>query len=208
MRLPKPKRRSGGDTSNVWQIIYMDLMTIMMVFFVILWSVERAEETEKKKADNIGISQTVGNQTVRVVNMPGDVLFKSGQKRLSPEGQDAFETLFGGPDGKQALSFDTGGLARRQLVINGHSDDVGRKKSNMLLAFDRAWAVYEEVAKYNSDLHDHVIICTHADNSPAQPVPVFQRPWTDAQKAAIRAARAKNRRITLEDKMVSTKVEE
>jgi flagellar motor protein MotB len=203
--LPKPKRRSGGDSSNVWQIIYMDLMTIMMVFFVILWSVERAEETEKKKEDGVGISQTVGNQTVRVVNMPGDVLFKSGQKRLSGEGKDAFETLFGGDDGAQALSFDTGGLARRQLVINGHSDAVGRKKSNLRLAFERAWAVYEEIATYNKDLHDHVIICTHADNSPAAAVPVIKGKKTDEQKAAIRAARAKNRRITLEDKMVSTR---
>jgi len=42
-----------------------------------------------------------------------------------------------------------------------------------------------------------VILCTHADNTPQLPLP--------ADKAAADAARAKNRRITIEDLVVSQK---
>ena len=36
-----PRTRSGGDS---WQVIYMDLMTIIMVFFVILWSINQGKD--------------------------------------------------------------------------------------------------------------------------------------------------------------------
>ena len=50
-------------------------------------------------------------------------------------------------------------------------------------------------------LPDHVVLCTHADNTPSRPVPV-------ATGAAADEARAKNRRITIEDLVVAPHVEE
>ncbi len=196
-----PPRKAGA----FWQIIYMDLMTTMMVFFVILWSVER-RQADASKSDNTGISNTFGNETVRMVNLPGDILFGSGKTELGDEGRAVFERLFGDDPGA-VLSFDQGGLAQRKLVIHGHTDDVGDKDENFMLGYQRAFAVYKEIRKYGGEVPDHVVICTHADNTPAVPVPVATGPLTDEQKEAIRRARAKNRRITLEDQIISNDAE-
>ena len=78
-------RRSQRRT-DAWQVIYMDLMTIIMVFFVILWSINQRREA--------GISETVGEETVKMVNLPGDVLFASGKSKITGEGRTVFRKLF------------------------------------------------------------------------------------------------------------------
>jgi hypothetical protein len=80
---------------------------------------------------------------------------------------------------------------------------VGKKDENFLLGYQRAWNVYQEIRKYGGELPDHVVICTHADNTPAREVPAVQ-PGEEAN-AAVSAARAANRRITIEDVVVGTK---
>ncbi len=194
------KRSGPSGSSNVWQIIYMDLMTIMMVYFVILWSADSNKEAD---AQTQGISQTIGDQTVRMVNLPGDVLFKSGRSKVSDEGKQVFQKLFGDA-AADVLNFDMGGLVRRQLVIHGHTDGVGKKDKNLQLGYDRAWAVYKAIQSYGAELPEHVVLCTHADNTPAQEVPVVKGALTDEQKQAIKDAHAKNRRITIEDQLVNT----
>ncbi len=94
--------------------------------------------------------------------------------------------LFGDP-ASGVLAFDQGGLAQRKLVIHGHTDDVGVKDANFQLGFQRAWAVYEDIRTHSKELPDHVVLCTHADNTPSHPV--VKGPGADE-------ARAKNRRIT------------
>ncbi len=192
------KRSGGGRASSgpsgVWQIIYMDLMTIMMVYFVILWSADQGSDGE-------GISATIGDQTVRMVSLPGDVLFQSGRHAVTAEGQSVFKKLFDDP---AVLNFDMGGLVRRQLVIHGHTDAVGKKDDNLELGFKRAFAVYKEIARYGPEVPGHVVLCTHADNTPATPVPATRGTLTDEQKQLLRTARAKNRRITIEDQQVNT----
>ena len=59
------------------------------------------------------------------------------------------------------------------------------------------------IARYGSEVPDHVVICAHADNTPAVEVPAFGGSLTPAEEAAVRDAKAKNRRITIEDKLVS-----
>jgi len=190
-------RRERGKPTAFWQIIYIDLMTTMMVFFVILWSVDRGgDDTEA------GISNTIGDQTVRMVSLPGDVLFSSGRSAVTGEGQKVFQTLFGG-DASAVLEFDMGGLARRQLVIHGHTDADGGKDDNFALGYQRAFSIYKEIAKYSDDVPDHVILCTHADNTPTVEVPQVSGSVSAEQRQAIRAAKAKNRRITIEDQVVN-----
>ena len=63
----------------------------------------------------------------------------------------------------------------------------------------------EEIESYGPQITDHVVLCTHADNSPAQETPTFQGDITRAQSAALREAKARNRRITIDDKIVSVK---
>jgi outer membrane protein OmpA-like peptidoglycan-associated protein len=184
----------SGRRQDAWQVIYMDLMTIIMVFFVILWSINQREE--------IGLSDTVGEETVKMINLPGDVLFASGRSSVTRDGREVFDKLFDDPTGN-VLNFDTGGLVKRLLVIHGHTDSDGDKEDNLELGYRRALSAYEAIARYNSEVDDHVVICTHADNSSAREVPVFQGKTTPAEQAAIRDAKAMNRRITIEDKVVN-----
>lgn len=185
----RPRKRT-----EVWQIIYMDLMTLVMVFFVILWSINQETET--------GTTDSIGDQTTRMVNLPADVLFPTGKSEMTEEGRGVFAQLFADDTG-EVLSFDTAGLTRRLLVIHGHTDSDGKKDANLMLGYRRAHAAYAEIAKYGP-IADHVILCTHADNSPAAETPAFEGEMSAAQKRALDRAKAKNRRITIEDKIVST----
>jgi flagellar motor protein MotB len=187
--------RTRPRMSNpIWQVTYMDMMTIVMVFFVILWSISQKHER--------GISQKVGDETVKMVNLPGDVLFPKGRAELSDDGRSVLNKLFSDPTGA-VLSFETTGLARRLLVIHGHTDGDGEKDENFELGYRRALTAYREIQQYGNELPDHVVICTHADNSPAQEVASFEGEMTPAEASAVREAKSKNRRITIEDKMVS-----
>jgi flagellar motor protein MotB len=180
---------------DVWQIVYIDLMTNVMIFFVVLWAVQSAP----KKS---GISETVGTETVKMVNLPGDVLFASGRADISDEGHQVFAKLFS--DSETVLNFDTGGLTKRMLIIHGHTDNDGKKDKNLDLGFQRALATYREISKYGASVPDHVVICSHADNTPAQEIPSLSGNLTPAEQNAINEAKAKNRRIVIEDKLVSS----
>jgi flagellar motor protein MotB len=187
---PSQRRSSGA----LWSIIYIDLMTQIMAFFVIVWSIEHGAKLTQTTSLGSGIG--MGDQTVRMVDLPGDVLFSSGQTALAPDGRDALDRLFGDPD-SGVLGFDQGGLAERKLVIHGHTDDVGPKDKNFLLGYERAWAVYEEIRKHSKEVPDHVVLCTHADNTPTRAI------TPTASPADNDAARSKNRRITIEDLVVA-----
>ena len=190
-RVHPPSGKKGHGA--LWSIIYIDLMTQIMAFFVILWSVEHGTKLVATKPIGSGVG--MGDQTARMVDLPGDVLFSSGQTQLAPDGKGVLDKLFGDP-ASGVLSFDQGGLAERKLVIHGHTDDVGDKAKNFLLGYERAYAVYEEIRKHSNELPDHVVLCTHADNTPSHPLPA-QGDKTEA--------RAKNRRITIEDLVVEKK---
>ncbi|MFC1611833.1 flagellar motor protein MotB [Myxococcota bacterium] len=183
-----------GRRTEAWQVIYMDLMTIIMVFFVILWSINQRQDE--------GVSETVGEETVKMVNLPGDVLFSSGKANLTREGKSIVRKLFDDDTGT-VLNFDTGGLVKRLLVIHGHTDSDGEKEENFELGYQRAVIAYGEIGRYSDEVADHVVICTHADNSPSREVPVFQGQTSPAERRAIHDAKAMNRRITIEDKVVN-----
>src|SRR4029078_13567640 len=101
------------------------------------------------------------------------------------------------------LSSQTVGLARRVLVIHGHTDSDGKKDENYVLGFQRALTVYKEIQKYGPEITDHAVVCTQADNTPARQVPLFTGALTPAQSQAISEAKTKNRRITIEDQVHS-----
>ena len=200
------RRRAGGKKGHgaLWSIIYIDLMTQIMAFFVIVWSVEHGARVTQ--TPQLGTGVGMGDQTARMVDLPGDVLFASGKTELGPEGKTILEKLFGDPSAG-VLDFDQGGLAERKLVIHGHTDDVGLKDKNFELGYQRAWSVYRQIRAYGKELPDHVVLCTHADNTPTGPLPAIEGKLTDDQRAVIDAARAKNRRITIEDLVVATPTE-
>ena len=193
------RRRASGKKSHgaLWSIIYIDLMTQIMAFFVIVWSVEHGAKLTQTPSLGTGIG--MGDQTVRMVDLPGDVLFASGQTAMAADGKGILDKLFG-DTASGVLSFDQGGLAQRKLVIHGHTDDVGVKDSNFQLGYQRAYAVYQEIRRHSKEVPDHVVLCTHADNTPARALPP-----PPVERAAADEARAKNRRITIEDLVVATR---
>lgn len=201
------RRRTGGHRKKgghgaLWSIIYIDLMTQIMAFFVIVWTIEHGSKATATQNIATGFGIGMGDHTVRMVDLPGDVLFASGKTALVDTGKDVITKLFGDPTAG-VLSFDQGGLAQRKLVIHGHTDDVGPKDKNFELGFQRAWSVYEEIRKHSKELPDHVVICTHADNTPGTTTTAkLDGPLTPEERAVIAAARAKNRRITIEDLVV------
>jgi flagellar motor protein MotB len=199
------RRARGGKKGHgaLWSIIYIDLMTQIMAFFVIVWTIEHGSKATATPNLATGFGMGIGDQTVRMVDLPGDVLFASGKTDLANDGKVVIEKLFGDP-AAGVLNFDQGGLATRKLVIHGHTDDVGAKDKNFELGFQRAWAVYQEVRRHSKDLPDHVVLCTHANNTPGALVPALEGTLTEEEKAVIQAARARNRRITIEDLVVQT----
>ena len=48
-------RRSAKKHGMLWAIIYIDLMTQIMIFFVILWTVERRGEETKTASIGTGL---------------------------------------------------------------------------------------------------------------------------------------------------------
>jgi flagellar motor protein MotB len=200
----RAKRIRAGKKGHgaLWSIIYIDLMTQIMAFFVIVWSIEHGAKATVTANIGTGFGIGMGDQTVRMVDLPGDVLFASGKTDLAPDGKAAIQKLFGDKS-SGVLDFDQGGLAQRKLVIHGHTDNVGPKDKNFELGFKRAWAVYQELRAYSTEVPDHVVLCTHADNTPQQAPPPIEGKLTDEERAVIQAARQKNRRITIEDLVVS-----
>jgi flagellar motor protein MotB len=197
MRRPQtPRLRRAFD---IWQIVYIDLMTNVMIFFVVLWAVQ-------SRPSKSGISDNIGTETVKMVSLPGDVLFSSGRSELSESGHEVMSKLFS-DDTHTVLNFDVGPVQKRMLVIHGHTDNEGAKEKNLDLGYQRALSAYREISKYGGQVSDHVVICTHADNSPAEEVPAFGDNLSPAELAAVREAKAKNRRITIEDKLISRTVE-
>ena len=83
------------------------------------------------------------------------------------------------------------------------------KDKNLQLGYERAFSVYKAIQKHGAELPGHVVLCTHADNTPLLDVPVLQGKakgeLTDSQRQAIKDAHAKNRRITIEDQLVNKK---
>jgi flagellar motor protein MotB len=196
------RRKPSGKKSHgaLWSIIYIDLMTQIMAFFVIVWSVEHGAKLTQTPSLGTGIG--MGDHTVRMVDLPGDVLFASGQTAMASDGKGILDRLFGDP-ASGVLSFDQGGLAQRKLVIHGHTDDVGIKDSNLQLGYQRAYAVYQEIRRHSKEVPDHIVLCTHADNTPARAVPP-----PPAARTVADEARSKNRRITIEDLVVATRPDE
>jgi flagellar motor protein MotB len=173
----------------------MDLMTNIMVFFVIIWSLSPGPDD--------GISDTVGDVTTRLINLPGDVLFPPGDSGLSSEGRDILAKLFKDSSGQGVLSFDDNGLVKRMIVLHGHTDSDGTKDQNLELGFQRAMAAYREIESYNPQLKDHAVICTHADNSPEEEVPLYQGKISAEQRQILNELKSKNRRISIEDRTVN-----
>ncbi len=175
-----------------WQLIYIDMMTNVMCFFVVLWALSQGKEA--------AVKESIGDVKTRMIQLPSDILFSSGSALLSEKGRTIFRQLFQ-DEKEEILNFKAGGLARRMIVVHGHTDSAGKKADNLLLGYRRAVSALYEISRYSQDVIDHITVCTHADNSPAEIVPKFRGKMTRDQRSLWIEAMQKNRRITIEDKL-------
>ena len=114
-----------------------------------MWSLNQGKD--------IGVSETIGEVSTRLITLPGDVLFLPGRSELSLEGSDVFNKIFYDETG-QVLNFQDNGLTKRLLVIHGHTDGDGEKDANFQLGFQRAYAAYSEIKSFTPEIADHAII--------------------------------------------------
>ncbi len=100
---PKTQRHSS------WEVIYMDLMTIMMVFFVILWSLNKGKDD--------GISETVGTETPRMIQLSSDILFEPRKVQVGFETGRYVTIVHGLSEGDTVVT--TGSFLLKTEILKG-----------------------------------------------------------------------------------------
>lgn len=149
-------RRSMG---HLWLVSYSDFMTIMMIFFLVLYgytALAKAKLVHMKPAgmtmsqfaqvvgnlksslgENVQIQEDRGRVTVRLSDR---VLFASGQSELTKNSIVSLEEI-----GKSLK------LVKGDIVVEGHTDNVpirgGRFHSNWELSAARSFRVIEALSR-------------------------------------------------------------
>ena len=134
----RPARHEVRRPRVVWPIIYIDLITQIMVFFVILWSLERREAESAQLGSGLGVG--IGDQSVRMVDLPGDVLFGSGRAEVGAEGREVFARLFGDPaSGLDWLTGPYRAFGERLGAVLFRIPDSAKRDDDKLRRFLGAW---------------------------------------------------------------------
>jgi flagellar motor protein MotB len=179
----------------LWQVVYLDFITTVMVFFFALWVVSNGGKGE-------GLDNKLGDRSVQPYDLSGNA-FGSGSTSLNSHGVNALEIFV--KNVKSGLNMETSksDAQRSMLYISGHTDDIAAgdgfegKSRNLSLGFGRAMSVLQFLAQKQPDIVKNVAICSFADNLEADPVPAGMR-GKQTLDAKTRGKRANNRRITLE----------
>ena len=102
------------------------------------------------------------------------------------------------------LNFDVGPAAQAHAGDpRPHRQRRRRRRRTSISATSARSRPTARSRSYGSDVPDHVVICTHADNTPARGGAGVRRHAHRRRAAAVvNEAKAKNRRITIEDKLV------
>jgi chemotaxis protein MotB len=151
------------DSTHLWVIAYSDFMTILMIFFLMLfahrvwakkvfWETERVSQLRAMQEAQKGIVQrltrlaNVEVQAQRIdIHLPSALLFESGRAEL----KESASALLGdiGPD---LASF------KGEIVVEGHTDNLplGKSslfKSNWELSVARAFSVIRLLTQQGVD---------------------------------------------------------
>ncbi len=145
------------DATNLWLISYSDFMTILFIFFLVMYGYAVLEK-QQRMSQGATISYdafaklmdrfegVVGSANVEIttdsnkttVQMKDSVLFASGSSELTPNAKTTLAEL------SKSLKLVAG-----DVIVEGHTDNVpifgGRYKSNWELSAARAFSVIEEL---------------------------------------------------------------
>ena len=150
---PFPPIESDHELSQLWVISYSDFMTILMIFFLMLfahrlwaksvvWEKEKAsqlravQETQKGIVQRLNRLAQVEVQAERIdIHLPSALLFDAGKADLRPQAAELLAKL--APELAQFPG---------EVVVEGHTDDqpIGdraRFASNWELSVARAFSV-------------------------------------------------------------------
>lgn len=140
---------TGEETKNIWVTAYSDMITNLMILFMILWAYTQfinkpkpeisgpavpaaiRQEIQKELED---VGTVVVSRRKMTVTLPSAVLFDPGSDQLRPEALES-------------LSRVAAVIAKSEnpVVVEGHTDDVpirqSRWRSNYELSAARAFSV-------------------------------------------------------------------
>ena len=154
-------RRQGESSNmdtNLWIVSYGNMMTLLMIFFLILYSnnyrvKQEVIETENikkkleeqmliKKLEKFGSSTITGDKIK--VTFSQDIIFPSASPNLSGD----FDNIL--IEVSDYLKKNDG-----TVVISGHADSTplrgGKYKDNWFLSAERGWSVAQELIKNGID---------------------------------------------------------
>ena len=172
------KFRKDYNDDNSWQAVYMDLITLLMLFFLILW-------VKQKGGDGAPVetSKIIPFQKISV----GDSSFSSGKTSLKGGAKQEIANLLNKGVNKEVLK--NLGYSKEKdkfyyITVHGHGSLRGGFEQNMNIALGRARSVAAEVKKAykrndtknlvnkDPDKNDRYMIsvCGHSYNFPKVPI--------------------------------------
>jgi hypothetical protein len=170
------KFRKNYNEDSTWQAVYMDLITLLMLFFLILWIKQKGGDGAPVETNKI-----IPFQKISV----GDSSFASGKISLKKVAQNEISNMLSSDVNQQVLK--NLGYSQKNdkyyyITVHGHGSLRGNFEQNMNIALGRARSVAEEVKnayKLNkkSDLVNKDIfkddrymisVCGHSYNFPKE----------------------------------------
>jgi len=201
-----------SSRTGAWIVSYADIMTIILTFFILIFSVSRISSSRYEQlasafgnqpersvsdvqSDLQGIVDELGmEQRVRIertddglfIELENSILFDSGEAELHPESAALLRPI--GERLSHALGRDYG------VVVEGYTDDVpirnARFRSNWELSSSRAIYVMEELVAAGVP-QERISVQAFADTRAQAPA------LGEASPEAVEQARASDRRVVL-----------
>jgi flagellar motor protein MotB len=189
--LSRLKRRVQENFSqgSTWETVYMDLITQIMIFFLVLWALSAGKGNDES-----------GNVIRNLADIPSNGMFEDGQSVLTSQGKKTLDKWL---SSKPPVGYDDETGSRSLIIITGHTDDVGNRVSNLGLGYARARSAFKyfQNRRPKMGLLENVILSTASANEPAEDYKKLVAEWQSGSKSAqglLKVVRAKNRRITIE----------
>jgi chemotaxis protein MotB len=160
---PFPVREPEHDMTHLWVISYSDFMTILMIFFLMLfahrlwaktvvWEAEKTaqlrsvQEAQKGMVQRLNRLAQVEVQAERIdIHLPSALLFDAGKSELRPQAVQLLALL-----APEIVHFPG------EIVVEGHTDDQplgahARFASNWELSVARAFSVIRSFTQDGMD---------------------------------------------------------
>lgn len=171
------RNKNKYQEDSTWQAVYMDLVTMVMVLFMIMWAIQQGGEGAPVDTDKI---IPFSKLTLKDSAFPdGGTIFGGQEKKdllyfLTNTKKDDFSKL--GYDQKEDKYY--------YITVHGHGSLTGNFEQNMNIAIQRAMSVaetikegYKKVGVKNFKFRDPtkndrymVSVCGHSYNFPKAPI--------------------------------------